>query len=138
MNVDSLGRRIHARRKELKLTQRATAKLAGVAHVTISQWERDETQPVGYRLFSLAKVLSCSPDWLISGEESLRPPSTKDSPPALDPAVKHKELIILFDSLPESEQDALLMEMRVLTQNYDKLFNELVEARKRSQKHNER
>lgn len=54
-DLNSLGQRALARRKELKLTQREAAKLAGVAHVTISQWERDETQPVGTRLFSLAK-----------------------------------------------------------------------------------
>ncbi|MGQ0518018.1 helix-turn-helix domain-containing protein, partial [Bacillus sp. D-CC] len=40
----------------------------GVAHVTISQWERDETQPVGKRLFALADALKCSPNISHVGE----------------------------------------------------------------------
>lgn len=43
MDTRTLGQRVLARRKELRLTQREAARLAGVAYVTILQWERDET-----------------------------------------------------------------------------------------------
>ncbi|MCZ5726006.1 helix-turn-helix domain-containing protein [Escherichia coli] len=59
--------------KKLRLTQREAARLAGVAHVTISQWEREETQPVGKRLFALADALKCSPTWLMFGDEDKAP-----------------------------------------------------------------
>ncbi|WP_353247401.1 helix-turn-helix domain-containing protein [Pantoea stewartii] len=40
-----LGWRAHsrARRKELRLTQKDLASKVGVSHVSISQWEKDET-----------------------------------------------------------------------------------------------
>jgi transcriptional regulator with XRE-family HTH domain len=127
----TLGQRVLARRKELKLTQREAAKLAGVAHVTISQWERDETQPVGSRLFSLAKALSCTPTWLMFGDAEQSPTPANELPAAPQLTGKHKELVDLFDALPESEQDAQLMEMRARVENFNKLFEELLKARER-------
>lgn len=133
-NLNSLGQRALARRKELKLTQREAAKLAGVAHVTISQWERDETQPVGTRLFSLAKALSCTPTWLLFGDEQQNPVPANELPSTTLLTDKHRELIDLFDSLPESEQEAQLQEMRARVQNFNKLFEELLQARQRQTK----
>ncbi|MBJ9203952.1 helix-turn-helix domain-containing protein [Citrobacter sp. FDAARGOS_156] len=133
-NLNSLGQRALARRKELKLTQREAAKLAGVAHVTISQWERDETQPVGTRLFSLAKALSCTPTWLLFGDEQQNPVPANELPSTTQLTDKHRELIDLFDSLPESEQEAQLQEMRARVQNFNKLFEELLQARQRQNK----
>ncbi|HBU6124421.1 helix-turn-helix domain-containing protein [Citrobacter sp. Ce129] len=133
-NLNSLGQRALARRKELKLTQREAAKLAGVAHVTISQWERDETQPVGTRLFSLAKALSCTPTWLLFGDEQQNPVPASELPTTTQLTDKHRELIDLFDSLPESEQEAQLQEMRARVQNFNKLFEELLQARQRQTK----
>ncbi|WP_139156488.1 helix-turn-helix domain-containing protein, partial [Enterobacter hormaechei] len=57
------GERIRARRKDLKLTQRALAKLVNVAHVTISQWETGDSEPGGKNLFALSNALQCSPTW---------------------------------------------------------------------------
>ena len=133
-NLNSLGQRALARRKELKLTQREAAKLAGVAHVTISQWERDETQPIGTRLFSLAKALSCTPTWLLFGDEQQNPVPANELPSTTQLTDKHRELIDLFDSLPESEQEAQLQEMRARVQNFNKLFEELLQARQRQTK----
>lgn len=133
-NLNSLGQRALARRKELKLTQREAAKLAGVAHVTISQWERDETQPVGTRLFSLAKALSCTPTWLLFGDEQQNPVPANELLSTTQLTDKHRELIDLFDSLPESEQEAQLQEMRARVQNFNKLFEELLQARQRQTK----
>lgn len=130
----SLGQRALARRKELKLTQREAAKLVGVAHVTISQWERNETQPVGARLFALAKALSCTPTWLLFGDEQQAPTAAENLPPTPELTERHKELIDLFDSLPESEQDAQLQQMRARVKNFNKLFEELLKARQRQSK----
>lgn len=130
----TLGQRVLARRKELKLTQREAAKLVGVAHVTISQWERDETQPVGSRLFSLAKALSCTPTWLMFGDAEQSPTPASELPAAPQLTGRQKELVDLFDALPESEQDAQLMEMRARVKNFNKLFEELLKARERQSK----
>ncbi|EHT97600.1 DicA family transcriptional repressor [Pantoea stewartii subsp. stewartii DC283] len=47
---------------------------------------------------------------------------------------QHKELIELFDALPASEQEAQLSELRARVENFSRLFDELLQARKRSQK----
>lgn len=129
MNKSTLGQRVLARRKELGLTQREAAKRTKVAHVTISQWERDETQPAGTRLFALAKALQCTPTWLMFGDEEQTPePASLPLSPELSD--KHRELIDLFDSLPESEQDTQLSELRARVENFNKLFEEMLKARK--------
>ncbi|KAB1581131.1 helix-turn-helix domain-containing protein [Serratia marcescens] len=129
MEKSTLGQRVLARRKELGLTQREAAKRTKVAHVTISQWERDETQPAGTRLFALAKALQCTPTWLMFGDEEQTPePAKLETSPKL--SEKHRELIDLFDSLPESEQDSQLSELRARVENFNKLFEEMLKARK--------
>jgi len=134
MDKKTLGQRVLARRKELGLTQRDTAKLANVAHVTISQWERDETQPAGTRLFALAKALHCTPTWLLFGDDDQSPVAAEAIERAPLLSEKHKELIELFDSLPESEQEAQLEELRARVNNFNRLFEELLKARKRKSK----
>lgn len=66
--MKTLGQRIRERRKEKKLTQAAVGKFVGVSSVSVTQWEKDETAPRGSNLISLAKVLKCKPNWLLTGE----------------------------------------------------------------------
>ncbi|HEF0022012.1 TPA: helix-turn-helix domain-containing protein [Citrobacter amalonaticus] len=130
MEKNTLGQRVLARRKQLGLTQRDAAKLAKVAHVTISQWERDETQPAGKRLFALAKALQCNPTWLMFGDEDKIPDEPSLSSVQIELSDTHKELIDLFDSLPASEQQAQLSELRARVENFNNLFEEMLKARK--------
>lgn len=135
MENETFGARLYRRRKELKLSQAALGKLVKVAHVTISQWERDETQPAGKRLFGLSKALQCDPTWLMFGDSNKlphEPEQLEDAQvkPELSPV--HQELIELFDSLPSSEQEAQLNELRARVENFNRLFDELLQARKRN------
>lgn len=127
----TLGQRALARRKELNLTQRELSKAAGVAHVTISQWERDETAPSGKRLFDLSKALHCSPTWLLFGDEEKSPQSVDNiqSRPVLNERLQ--ELVDLFEALPESEQEVQLNQLRARVENFNKLFEEMLKARKK-------
>ncbi|MFH8134843.1 helix-turn-helix domain-containing protein [Pantoea osteomyelitidis] len=68
MNKESAGDRIRARRKELKLTQKALAAKVGVSHVAVSQWEKDETVPRGENLLRVSEALGCAPAWIVDGE----------------------------------------------------------------------
>jgi transcriptional regulator with XRE-family HTH domain len=133
MENETFGTRLLRRRKELKLSQAALGKLVQVAHVTISQWERDETQPAGKRLFALSKALQCSPAWLMFGDED-KEPTEPVQPQRIELSPQHQELIDLFDSLPSSEQEAQLNELRARVENFSRLFEELLQARKRTQK----
>lgn len=133
MQNETFGSRLLRRRKELKLSQAALGKLVQVAHVTISQWERDETQPAGKRLFGLSKALQCNPTWLMFGDDD-KAPTEPVQPQIQELSPQHKELIELFDALPASEQEAQLSELRARVENFSRLFEELLQARKRSQK----
>lgn len=132
MTKNTIGERIRARRKELKLTQKSLAKALKLSDVSISQWERDDSEPTGKNLFALTTVLKCSPTWILYGDEDKAPEEITDQPVVLDE--KKQELLDLFDALPESEQDALLMQVRSRVENFNKLFEELLKARKRSKK----
>lgn len=68
MKNETIGDRIRARRKELKLSQMKLSSSVGVSNVAISQWERDETEPTGDNLLSLATALKCSPQFIIRGD----------------------------------------------------------------------
>ncbi|EDW2260604.1 helix-turn-helix domain-containing protein [Salmonella enterica subsp. enterica] len=128
----TIGERIKMRRTQLKHTQRTLAKALKISHVSVSQWERDDSEPSGKNLFALSKALKCSPTWILFGEDSETPSDVIDAPMVLDE--RHIELIELFDALPESEQEAQLTQMRARVENFNRLFDELLKARKRSTK----
>lgn len=70
MKNTSVGERIRARRKELRLTQKDLAAKVGVSHVSISQWEKDETAPRGDNLLALAKAMGVTANFISTGEEA--------------------------------------------------------------------
>jgi len=131
MEKETFGERLLKRRKELKLSQAALGKMAKVAHVTISQWERNETQPTGKRMFALSSALQCTPAWLLFGDEEHVPQIPVISPPQQELTPIQKELLELFDALPSSEQQAQIAELRARVENNERLFHELLQARKR-------
>lgn len=128
----SIGERIRARRKDLNHTQRTLAKALKISHVSVSQWERDDSEPTGKNLFALSKILKCSPTWILFGDDEQAPDSLPAEELPLDD--RHMELIELFDALPESEQDSQLELMRARVENFNRLFEEMLETRKRKNK----
>lgn len=122
------GERIRARRKEMNLTQRALAKIVKVAHVTISQWETGDSEPGGKNLFALSTALQCSPTWILYGDTDKAPGEPEESPQQLDD--REKELLTLFTALPESEKEVHLKNLREKVDGFNRLFEELLHARK--------
>ncbi|HBL0706800.1 helix-turn-helix domain-containing protein [Klebsiella oxytoca] len=130
MSKLTIGERIRSRRKDLKFTQRTLAKALKISHVSVSQWERDDSEPSGKNLFALSKVLQCSPTWIMYGDEEVSPGAPVEQTPPLDE--RQQELLDLFNALPESEQEAQLSEMRARVESFNILFEELLQARKRT------
>ncbi|MFV0575968.1 MAG: LexA family protein [Vibrio sp.] len=101
----SLGTKILTRRKELKLTQKGLAAKVGVSHVTISQWEKEDTSPKGVNLLKLAEVLQVSSAYLVDDGLSnvtqldIQPPSYRNEYPILGKvsAGKFREAIQTYD-----------------------------------------
>ncbi|EHL9624030.1 helix-turn-helix domain-containing protein [Salmonella enterica subsp. enterica serovar Bonariensis] len=128
----TLGQRIRQRRKQIGLSQNKLSKAAGVSDSSISLWESDTTAPRGENLHKLAEILQCSPTWILFGDED------KSPEPPLPPGTQSQmteeelELLQLYRSLPESEQQAQIQSLRARVDNFNRLFNELLEARKRT------
>lgn len=134
MNKVTPGDRIKNRRKELNLTQREVAKLAKVSHVSISKWESSDNEPRGQHLFQLSKALRCSPTWILFGDETHQPTIPEPNQDALDLDEVENELISLFRSLPESEKERHITDLRGKVDEFNRLFYELLQARKSNKK----
>ena len=132
MSNMTLGQRIKQRRKELRLSQSKLSKAAGVSDSSISLWESDTTAPRGENLHKLAKILQCSPTWILFGDEDKTPaePVSVNFPQPM--TEEELELLQLYRALPESEQLAQIQNLRARVKNFNRLFNELLEARKRT------
>lgn len=63
-----ISERIHNRMKSMSLRSIDVVKMAGVSRGTVSQWINGIAVPGGKNLLSLAKVLSCNPEWILTGK----------------------------------------------------------------------
>lgn len=80
-----MGNYLSERRKEIGLTQREVAEAVGVAEATVSRWESGEIANMRRdKISALAKVLHCSPDFVMTGERSDVPAI----PPGFEPLPK--------------------------------------------------
>lgn len=80
----SFAARVKARRDELKLTQKAVAKLAGISQTTMSDIESGRNDSSAF-LVELAKALQCSAEYLLHGEGGVQ------APPELVPATPEQQ-----------------------------------------------
>lgn len=65
---------IKARRQELGLTLKDVAKALGIAESTVSRYESSDIQNMGIdKIEALAKVLQCSPAYLMGWDKSPEP-----------------------------------------------------------------
>ncbi|MFA0098524.1 helix-turn-helix domain-containing protein, partial [Vibrio splendidus] len=62
--MNTIGYRIKKLRLNKDLSQQELANLVGVTNVSVSQWERGETEPRGKQLPKLCQALSTTIDWL--------------------------------------------------------------------------
>lgn len=65
--------RINKRLRDLNLKGVDVGKATGVTSGAVSQWRKGTTAPTAARLFSLSKLLKCSPEWLQYGDRYQTP-----------------------------------------------------------------
>lgn len=131
MSEITLGQRIRQRRKQVGLSQSKLSKAAGVSDSSISLWESDTTAPRGENLHKLAAVLQCSPTWILFGDEDKTPSAPLPPETQSQLTEEEQELLYLYRALPESQQQAQIQNLRARVKNFNRLFDELLEARKR-------
>lgn len=64
--METIGQKIKNLRKALNLTQKEVANRLGIKPSSVTQWERDTTEPSGKNLIGLAGLLKTSPENLVS------------------------------------------------------------------------
>lgn len=74
----------------------------------------------------LSEAFGVSLSWLLSDD------ADNPEPPIVPPVVlseRQRELLNLFERLPESDKDNYIEALRTKVENYDRLFNELLQSR---------
>lgn len=69
------AKRLKQARNRKSMTQTELAKAVGVSQSAPSQWERGIKEPTLANLHAIAKVLDCSPGWLLGTDSSSTPNS---------------------------------------------------------------
>ncbi|KAF1367360.1 helix-turn-helix domain-containing protein [Yokenella regensburgei] len=134
MSEMTLGQRIRQRRKDIGWSQKELSKAAGVTNSSISLWEGDNTAPRGENLHKLSQALQCSPTWILFGDEDKTPGAPRQLDRENQLSDDEIELLQLYRALPESEQKAQKSNMKARLKNFNRLFEEMLEARKRAPK----
>ncbi|ECC3821353.1 helix-turn-helix domain-containing protein [Salmonella enterica] len=129
MSETTLGQRIRERRKQLKMSQNALSKVAGVSYSSISLWENDNTAPRGENLHKLAMALQCSPTWVLYGDDEKapelpRPPSELDSL-----SDEERELLNMYRYLSASEQQSFFNSLKARLRNFSRNLTAHLESR---------
>jgi len=70
IDMNSIGRRINNRRKELNLTQTDIKHNCGISSGNLSEIENGNRAPSTLTLYRLSTVLNCSIDWIVTGKSS--------------------------------------------------------------------
>lgn len=107
---DTPGERIRALRETKGWTQVQLAKRASVAQPSLSQIETGDTRSLrGQTLMGLAKALEVNPHWILTG---------RDTPVEPQPlTVEESELVGIFRTLGEIDQDRLVSFARTMAQS---------------------
>ena len=68
VNMNSIGKRIKTRRKELQLTQTDIFEMCGVRSGALSRIENGTSTPSIILFYKISKALQCDINWLITGD----------------------------------------------------------------------
>lgn len=91
-----LGEKIKSRRKILGMSQKRLAEISGIGQSSISRYETGDGGITLDYILKLAKVLECSPLYLVSDEFGITP-DKEEQPSSVTP----KELAVLRKNLKE-------------------------------------
>lgn len=100
LGMDSIGKRIKERRKELGLTQTDIYEQCEITSGALSKIENGARVPSVLSFYALSQVLKCSVDWLITGKSS----NEQD----IQICSLEEELLSIFRKLDENDQEEII------------------------------
>lgn len=124
-NEPPIAARLYHLMKKTGVNKSGLARICGVSPQAAGRWFTKGKMSKDSAL-KLSEAFGVSLSWLLSDDVEF------DEQPALQQislTERHKELINLFDRLPESEQDHHIESLRSTVNNYDRLFDELLKSR---------
>lgn len=124
---EMVGKRILERRRELGITQNDVAKELDVSSAAVSLWEKGKAIPSSEKLYYLADILQCNINWLLMGSGNT--PATNHSPSSSSLTPDEEELLEFYNKIPRSERPSIIAMVKSRADDFDKLFQELLESR---------
>ena len=103
----TLGERIFKARQEAGLTLNLASHLAGVKSSTLSDWERDRSEPRVNKLVALAGIFGVSPTHLLAEEGNSR------NPTVVTPGRHDKIMALLNAEIAEIVQQQLALTQKL-------------------------
>lgn len=100
--------RIFGKLEELNMTQKDFAQKTGIPQTTVSDWRKKKTNPTAEKIMIICKVLSVTPEWLLSGVETHGTRSNPQSLFAVDAGTDAGRLLSAFNSFDAVNQARLL------------------------------
>ncbi|MBC3211401.1 helix-turn-helix domain-containing protein [Serratia fonticola] len=121
----ALAGRLYKLMEQTGVNKSGLARICGISPQAAGRWFTKGKMSKESAL-KISEAFAVSLSWLLSDDDS-----ADESPFSPDIALteKHRTLLNLFDRLPESEQDKHIESLKMMVENYDKLFNELLKAR---------
>ncbi|MCW8110126.1 helix-turn-helix domain-containing protein [Yersinia intermedia] len=121
----AIAGRLYQLMSETGMNKSGLARICGVSPQAAGRWFTKGKISKDSAL-KLSEAFGVSLTWLLSDDGEVEERSL-DHPLVLDD--RHRELLNLFDRLPESEKDNHIASLRSMIENYDRLFGELIKSR---------
>lgn len=122
----TIGSRITALRKHLRLTQQEFAERIGCGRSTVGKYETGENIPIDPIIAAICREFNVSESWLRTGEGDMLIPVTPDQKLAMalghmvrNPQPSRKLLLRILMELPEEDLDRFVEKIREIIRETD-------------------
>lgn len=104
----TISERIMERLRQLSMSQKEFAELAGVQQSTISEWKKNKTNPSSDKILAICRALDVSPEWLLSGVDPSAGREKNQRYYVVDVDTDTGILVSEFNKLEKNQRDRIL------------------------------
>lgn len=115
ITVMTISERIFERLKQISMSQKEFAELAGIRQSTISEWKKNRTNPSSDKILAICKALDVSPEWLLSGVDPAASRGKNQEYYVVDAETETGFMVEGFNKLDKSRRDRLMGYIEALT-----------------------
>lgn len=115
ITVMTISERIFERLKQISMSQKEFAELAGIRQSTISEWKKNRTNPSSDKILAICKALDVSPEWLLSGVDPAASRGKNQEYYVVDVETDTGFMVEGFNKLDKSRRDRLMGYIEALT-----------------------